>query len=279
MVRILADSSSDCMLSELQEKNIDLIPISVTFQGKEYRDGIDIDKNEFFKNLTESDDFPQTSQPSPQVFLDVFKDVKKNNDEIVCILLSSSLSGTYQSAMLAKTMANYDKIYIVDSLTASYPIKIMLDYACELRGKGFSAKDIASKIENLKSHVKIYAVLDTLKYLQKGGRLSKAAATIGNLANIKPTIAVTEDGNVGVLGKSIGKNKATNTLLEKIGALEIDTNFPIYTIYSYGVENLMKFEKKLEDLNYKITERLQIGTTIGTHIGPEAFGIVFVTKS
>lgn len=278
MVRILVDSSSDYSLDEVKQKNMEFVPITVTIGEKSYVDGVDLERNTFYELLEASGEFPKTSQPSPQAFLDIFKEVKEKGDEMVCILLSSALSGTYQSAVLAKQMADYEKIYIVDSLSATYVIKVLAEYACNLCEKGLAAGVIAEKVEALKSRVKVMAALDTLEYLSRGGRIGKAAALIGDMANIKPIITVTEEGVVGVLGKCIGRNKAISTMLKLLNAKKIDTDFPMYAIYSYGVENCEKFEEKLRKEGYQINEQLQIGSTIGAHIGPEAFGVVYVEK-
>lgn len=278
MIRILVDSSSDYTLDEVKEKQMELVPIRISIGENTYVDGVDMGRDEFYEILEKSEDFPKTSQPSPQEFLDVFKNVKKNGDEMICILLSSGLSGTCQSAMLAKSMADYDKIYIIDSLTATYNIKEMADYACSLRSQGISAGEIVDRIEKMKAKVKVVAALNTLEYLGRGGRISKTAAAIGDLANIKPIITLTEDGKVGILGKCIGRNKAISYIIKHMQEVEIDTDFPVYAIYSYGTDNCEKFETKLEKEGLRAVQRLQIGSTIGTHIGPEAFGVIFVEK-
>lgn len=276
MLRILVDSSSDYSKEELKEKNIDLVPIQVTIGDRSYLDGINISRDDFYQLLDSTGEFPKTSQPSPQDFLDLFEAVKRNGDEIICILLSSELSGTYQSAVLAKNMADYDKIYLIDSLAATYNIKIMADYACRLRSQNVSAAAIVKEIESLKSRVRVLAALDTLEYLSRGGRLSKTAATIGDMANIKPIITLTKEGTVGVLGKCLGKNKAICAIKKQLQQLSIDDSFPVYSIYSYGTDNCEIFEEKLTQEGIHFDARLQVGSTIGSHIGPEAFGIVFV---
>lgn len=278
MIRILVDAAADYQTEELKEKNIDLIPLKVTIGDTTYLDGVDLDRNDFYRILEQSGTFPKTSQPSPQEFLDIFETVKENGDELICILLSSELSGTFQSAVLAKDMADYDKIYLVDSLSATYTIKVMADYACRLRSEGIGAARIAQKVDALKSRVKVLAALDTLEYLSRGGRLSRTAAAIGDMANIKPIVTITTEGKVSILGKCLGKNKAICAIKKHLQEMELDDSFPVYSIYSYGTDNCAKFEEKLEQEGCRISKRLQIGPTIGSHIGPEAFGIIFVTK-
>ncbi len=278
MIRILVDSSADFELHELEGKNMEFVPITVNFDEKDYRDGIDLNKNQLYEMLTGSGLFPKTSQPSPAEFADIFKDAKEKGDAIVCILLSSALSGTCQSAHLAKDMVNYNEIYIVDSLNAAVGIRIMVEYALKLREEGISAKEIAAKVESLKSRVKIMAGVDTLEFLCRGGRLSRTVATIGELANLKPIVYLSQEGKVEVLGKCLGRVKAGGFLLKKLKEYQIDTSFPLYTLYSYGTENIEKLEEKLEKADYKVADRKQIGATIGAHVGPGAFGFAFVEK-
>lgn len=276
MIRILVDSSSDYALEELKEKNIELIPIMITIGEQSYTDGIDLDRNELYGIIEKSGDFPKTSQPSPAVFQDIFEDVKAKKDEVICILLSSALSGTYQSALLAREMTEYDGIHIIDSRTAA--IRILADYACELREKGLSAKEIIEKMETLKSRIKIVASLDTLEYLYRGGRLNRATAVIGNTVRLKPIITLPEDGTIKMMDKQIGKKHSMGAIIRHMHSLAIDDSFPIYSLYSYGTENSEIFEEKLQTEGFAVSRRIQIGATIGSHIGPGAFGIVFVTQ-
>ncbi len=278
MVKILVDSSSDYEPEEIKEKGFEFVPISITIGDTDYIDGVSLEKDEFYEILKGTEDFPKTSQPSPQAFLDIFKDAKEKQDTIFCILLSSELSGTCQSAQLAKNMVDYESIYIIDSLSATYMIKILADYTYELVQKNTPAEEILQKIEALKPRVTLFAGLDTLEYLCKGGRLSKSAAAIGELANIKPVITVTEKGAVGVLGKCLGKNKAIAQVFKHLQESGLDDSFPLYTIYTYGTDNCQRLEEKLEENGYPTSKRLQVGATIGSHIGPEAFGVVFVKQ-
>ena len=278
MIRILLDSSADFSAEEAKEHNLELVSINITMNGKNYRDGIDITKDEFYQMLVESEEFPMTAQPSPQDFLDIFEDVKEKGDQLVYLSLSSALSGTFQSATLAKNMAEYDDIYLVDTLSATRAIRIMVEYACKLREEGKTAAEIAAELDDFKSRVVIFAAVDTLEYLCKGGRLSKAAAAVGELANLKPIITVTKEGTMAVPAKALGRNKALSALVKLVQEKEIDTTFPIYSLYAVGEENTEKLEQKLGKEGIRVTKRLQIGSTIGCHIGPGAYGVIFVTK-
>jgi len=278
MIRILLDSSADFSAEEAKMRNMELVPINITMNGKNYLDGVDITKDEFYDLLTSTEEFPMTAQPSPQEFLDIFEDAKEKGDQIIYLSLSSGLSGTFQSATLAKNMAEYDEIYLVDTLSATRAIRLMAEYACKLREEGKDAATIAAELEDFRSRVVVYAAVDTLEYLYKGGRLSKAAAAVGELANLKPIITVTQEGKMAVPGKALGRNKALSTLVKMVTEKDIDTTFPIYSLYAVGEENTEKLEQKLGKEGVRVTKRLQIGSTIGCHIGPGAYGVIFVTK-
>jgi len=279
MVRIIVDSSADFTPEELQEKEIELVSLCIHLDDKIYFDGVDITRDELYEWLmADSSHFPKTSQPSPQEFLSIFNDAAENGDEVVCILLSSALSGTCQGAFLAKNMADYENIHIVDSLTATHMIRLLALHADRMRRNGSNAIQIVTALEELKGKTKVYAALDTLEYLQRGGRLSKAAAAVGTLANLKPVISVSEEGKVEVVQKCMGKNKTLRFLMDKIQELNIDTEFPIYSVYTYGTENTELFEKRLTDAGYTVSERVQVGATIGCHVGPGVCGFIFVEK-
>ena len=278
MIKILVDSSSDYTVEELKEREMELVPITINFNNKSYRDGLDITRDVFYDMLTNSEEFPKTAQPSPQDFLDLFEDAKEKGDSVVCLCLSSGLSGTFQSATLAKNMAEYDEIYLVDTLSATFAIRLLAEHACKLRSEGKTAKEIFEVLEILKSKTKIIAAVDTLEYLQKGGRLSKAAAAIGELANLKPLITVSSEGTISVTAKALGRNKALATVMKQMADCTIDTDYPVYSIYTLGEENTAKLEEKAQASGIQVTERLQIGATIGAHVGPGASGFIFFQK-
>ena len=277
MIKFLVDTASDYTVAEVKEYGMELVPLHITLGEADYRDAYDLTKDAFYELLTTNEEFPKTSQPTPQDFVDVFEEAQEKGDELICILLSSKLSGTFQSATLAKNIVEYDNIHLIDSLGATHMIRIMVEHAQELANAGKSAKEIVAELEEMKSKIKVLAVVDTLEYLCKGGRVSKATAAIGEVAKVKPMITVSE-GEVAVIGKSLGKNKAIGNLLKALEECEVDDRFPIYSVSSLGTENCEAFEKRLEAAGYNHKERLQIGATIGTHVGPGVFGMIFVTK-
>ena len=277
MIRFLVDTSSDYTVDEVKEKGMELVPLHITLGEADYRDAYDLTKEGFYELLTSSEEVPKTSQPSPQDFVEAFEEAEEKGDDLICILLSSKLSGTFQSAVLSKDIVEYDKIHLVDSLGATHMIRLMADYGQELAKEGKTAEEIVAALNEMKSKIKVLAVVDTLEYLCKGGRVSRAAAAIGEMAKVKPMITVAE-GQVSVVGKSMGKNKAISNALKYIEANEPDTNFPMYSVCTYGTENCDAFDERAKAAGYEIKERLQVGATIGTHVGPGAFGVVYVKK-
>ena len=278
MIRILVDSAADYSLKELKEKNIEMIPLSITLNDTTYLDTVELERNHLYELLESTGSFPKTSQPSPEAFAAVFEDAKEKGDEVICILLSSALSGTCQSATLAKSMVEYDNIYIIDSLSATIAIKLMADYADKLRRRNVPAEEIVEKVEGMKSRTRIFAAIDTLEYLQRGGRISKTAAAIGSLANLKPIITVTEEGTVSIVSKCIGRNKAIAAVLKLLEEHPADTEFPIYPLYTYGKENAEKLVEKCPKDTMICTDYQQVGAAIGSHVGAGAFGLVYVEK-
>ena len=276
MIRLLVDSASDILKDNTDNNAVE--PLSVNINNHVYLDGVDLGRDEFYDMLTKVEEFPKTSQPAPQSFVEEFEKVKEAGDEMICILLSSGISGTYQSAVLAKSIVEYDKIYIVDSLTAVYGEKLLVLEAQRGIEAGLSAQEIVERLESLKKRVQIFLSVDTLEYLYKGGRLDKTSAIIGGIAKVKPIIELNREGKINVVSKAIGMVRAMNTIVDLIKDKQVDTDYPLYTIYTSGNKNIEKLENKLNSNDIDYLQRVQLGPVIGTHVGPEAFGVVFVTK-
>lgn len=279
MIRFLVDSTSDYTPAELEGRGIEFIPLNVTLNEKTYKDGIELKKDDFYEILASDESIsPKTALPSPEQFLPFFRDAQEKGDDLICILISSSLSGTCQSALVAKEIVEYDNVHIIDSRTATNAIRMMVEYGVKLREEGLAAEEIVEKMEDLKSRVKIIAPLDTLEYLYRGGRVSRTAAAVGGAINLKPVITVTEEGEVAVPKKVVGKVKARSYAVSVVKDAKLDKNFPIYSIYAYGTENCEKFEQALAKEGIEVEARHQIGSTIGAHVGPGSYGAIYVIE-
>ena len=279
-VRIICDSASDITQEQAKEWGITVLPLKILWDGEEYQDGITMKPGKFFEKLIETDELPTTSQISPYDFDKVFQEVVDAGDTAVCFTISSKLSGTYQSANIAKEEFG-DNIIVVDTLNAAVGEQIIVKRAIELRDSGKSAQDIADIINEEKKKVKIIALIDTLEYLKKGGRISATTAMAGAVLNIKPVVAI-EDGEIGVLGKARGSKNGNNKLMELVQKNGIDFNRPFLLTYAGLNDDLLqKYIKDSSSLYEGKTKELGIvplGSVIGTHVGPGAIGIAFFAE-
>ena len=276
--RIIVDSTADLM-PEYKER-VQIVPLTVHFGDQEYIDGVTIDHKTFYEKLVESDVLPTTSQATPDAFMKEFDKVKEAGDSAVVITISSKLSGTYQSATIAAS--EYDNIYIVDSGTAAMGSGILVELAFELLEKGLDAKTIAERLEEEKKKIIIVALVDTLEYLKKGGRVSKTVAFAGGILNIKPVLSVI-DGEINMLGKARGSKMGNNLLVQEIEkAGGVDFSKPVMLGYSGLSDTLLL--KYIEDSKHIWEGNLQevryttIGSVIGTHAGPGAVVVAFFKK-
>jgi len=278
-IKIITDSTSDITIEEGRERGIGVVPLNVIFDDKSYKEGIDIKPDKFYPMLKEAKKLPTTSQPSPEDFLKVFLDIKKAGSVAIVLLVSSTISGTVQSAQIAKEIAEYDHIYIIDSLSSIMGLRLLVDYALKLKNEGNSPEKIVQAIEEAKSRVAIYAVVDTLEYFLKSGRLSKSNAIVGSLLNLKPMIAL-KDGSLSVIGKARGTNNSITSLIkemEKSGG--IDFTFPIYFGYTENDDKCrLLINKTKEHFSFENYSVHPVGCVIGTHAGPGACTLAYIRK-
>lgn len=279
MIRIITDSTADFIKADARALDIDVVPLTVTFGDEHFEDGEDLPVETFYEMLENAPKLPTTSQPSPEKFLTHFEAAKENGDTVICITLSSFISGTYQSANIAKEVCGYENIYVIDSLAATLGLQILVRRGAALRNDGVCAEEIVAVLNEAKGKIAVYAVVDDLKYLRKGGRLSGAAAVAGGLLGIKPVVEVA-DGKVGVAGKARGLPGAYVTIFKLIEANGgIDENYPIslgYTGKRHGLEPFMRFVT--QNLHMQKPLVSPIGAVIGTHAGPGACGIAYFRK-
>ena len=278
-VKLIIDSTTD-MPRELKTRCA-VVPLSVCFGTKEYMDGVSIDHKTFYEMLVESDQLPSTSQATPAAFTRVLEELKPE-DSAVILTLSSDLSGTYQSAM----MAAYDypgRVFVVDSRSAAIGAGILAELALQLIDEGFSAFEIAQKLTEERQNIYVVALLDTLEYLKRGGRISKATAFAGAMLSIKPVAAIRE-GTIQLLGKARGSRQGNNYLVQEIQkAGGIDFDKPLLLGYT-GLSDalLTKYvedSKSLWEYGTDHLRRTVIGSVIGTHAGPGAVAVAFFSKN
>lgn len=275
MTRIIVDSSADLM--EKEKERITTVPLTISFDGTEYKDGVTMDHKTFYERLIESDVLPTTSQVTPHAFEEKFQEVKEAGDSAVVITISSKLSGTYQSAMIAAE--DYENIYVVDGNTAAIGGGILAEYALQLVDQGLEAKEIADKLEEVKEKIVVVALVDTLEYLKKGGRISSTVAFAGTVLNIKPVVSLT-NGEINVLGKARGSKQGNNLLVQEIAkAGGADFSKPVLLGYT-GISDalLLKYiedSKHIWEGNIENIRYTTVGSAIGTHVGPGAIAVAF----
>ena len=276
--RIIVDSTADLMPE--YKSRVSVVPLTVHFGEEEYIDGVTIDHKTFYEKLIESDVLPSTSQATPDAFMKEFEKAKTAGEAAVVITLASKFSGTYQSAMIAA--AEYEDIYVVDSASAAMGSGILVELAFRLLDEGKSAEEVAAILEEEKKKIVIVALVDTLEYLKKGGRVSKTVAFAGTVLNIKPVLSVV-DGEINMLGKARGSKMGNNLLVQEIDkAGGIDFSKPVLLGYS-GISDAL-LQKYIEDSRYiwegnlKEVRYTTVGSVIGTHAGPGAVVVAFFKK-
>ena len=278
MVRIITDSAADFEPFELEKMNISCIPITVMLGEHEYRENVDLSKDQFFRLLAETGASPKTAQPSPQILADLFADARQAGEEAVYITLSSALSGTYQSAMMAKEDADYEGCHVIDGKNGTGGQRMLVEYAVRLRDEGKSAKEIIAGVESIRDKIVLYACIDTLEYLYRGGRISHTVYKLGTMAQVKPIIRVSETGSIEVPAKAMGMRKGMDYLCKRVEQRRPSREHPLYVMYTADRTIGQTLAQKIRDMGVDVPEEriIQVGAGIGSHIGPNACGIVYV---
>ena len=276
-VRIITDSTADITPEEAYELGISIAPLKVIFGETEYRDNIDITNEEFYQKLAAADELPTTTQPAVSDFISLYESAKEN--ELVVITISSRLSGTMQSASIAAECVPNKKVYVVDSELATLSMNILGRRAIQLRDQGLSGLEIAVKLDEEKKDIVLLASVDTLTYLQKGGRVSKAAAVAGGLLGIKPILTL-RNGVIEVIGKERGNAKAHKFIRDTATGLgEPDFSRPCALGYTAKADNMEALRNVLgKDFCYDDMLVDSIGSAIGTHVGPGAAAYTYFRK-
>lgn len=277
-IRIITDSASDLLAPHRPE--ITVLPMTITFGEEQFRDGVDLTHRQFYEKLIEGEDLPTTSQIAPAQFEEAFRAAVEAGESVVAVVLSSKLSGTYQSARIAAEEFP-GKVFVVDSANATIGERILVERGLELMDQGLDAAAIAARLDEEKADIQLVALLDTLEYLKRGGRVSASVALVGGLLAIKPVVAV-QDGEVVMLGKARGSKNGNNLLVQEIQKTGVDFSRP-YKLGYTGLEDslLQKYIADSAALWEGHTDALPTGTvggTIGTHVGPGAIAVAFFQK-
>lgn len=276
MIRIITDSTSDLSPARQEALGVDVIPLSVHFGEEVFRDGVDITNAEFYDRLSKVDTLPTTSQINPEVFANVFRKYLDQGDQIVGIFISGAMSGTCQSALIARDMVDgEDRIHVVDSRTVTFALGLLVEVAATLRDQGLSAGELAAKLEELAGRLRLLAVVDTLKYLKMGGRISTASAVVGALLNINPIITI-ENGLVEGIGKARGRKAAFQWIAKRMEKEAPDLSLPVSFGHTNAPEAMAECQAFFADtIGGATVHTSNIGSVVGTHVGPGATGIVY----
>ena len=280
MVRIITDSAADFEPQELAEKQIYCIPIKVLLEETEYEENVNLTKDQFYEILASTGCSPKTSQPSPAILEDLFAEAKAAGDEAVYISLSSALSGTYQSAVMTQEEFGSDGHRVVDSKNATGGQRLLVEYAVQLRDAGKNAAEIVAAVEVIRDKVVLYACMDTLEYLYRGGRISHTVYKLGTMAQVKPIIRIGLEGGVEVPAKAMGMRKGMDYLCKRLEQQKPSKEHNLYVMYTADRKCGQALAEKVRAMGFAVPEEriINVGAGIGSHIGPNACGLVYVEE-
>ncbi|WP_369297770.1 DegV family protein [uncultured Neglectibacter sp.] len=278
MVKILTDSSCDLSPKRCAELGVEMLPITVNFSGESFRANIDITNDQFYEKLAAAKELPKTAQITPAEFEEIFRPYKDSGDEVVCLFISSRMSGTLQSATVAKDILGAKNIYLPDTLNVTFALGLLVEEAVKMRDRGLSAAEIAQQVEGLVPRVRLWALIDDLKYLKMGGRLSATSAMVASILGICPIITL-KDGLVEVVGKARGRKAAFQFIRKLIDKEPISADYGVSTGHAAVPRTREDFKEYLEEvLKKKELYDMDIGSIVGTHTGPGACGLAYIKK-
>ena len=278
MVKIVTDSSCDLSLERCAELGVEMLPITVNFGEESYRANLDLTTEDFYQKLAAADELPHTAQITPAQFQEYFKPFVDSGDEVVCLFISSKMSGTLQSATVAKDILGATNIYLPDTLNVTFALGLLVEEAVKMRDRGLTAPQIVEEIQGLVPRVRLWAFIDDLKYLKMGGRLSASSALVASILGICPIITL-KDGLVEVVGKARGKKAAFAAIRKFVEKEPISGDYCVTVGHANVPENCKAFEEYMGDLLKKREVHTQaIGSIVGTHTGPGAVGLAYIKK-
>ena len=278
-IRIVIDSTSDVTDEIIEKYNLKVVPLTVNFEKQSYLDKIELSSKDFFEKLAAADKLPTTTLVSPGAFVEAFSEILLEGDKVLGLFVASEFSGTYDSARMARNMIGSDDIHIIDTRSVCLGSFALILEAIELVQQNKTIEEIVEILNRLKEKIVVVAALDTLKYLEKGGRLSKGQAVVGSLLNIKPIVAI-KDGEIKVIEKLRGKNKTVKLFDEWIEKNNYDLSDKTVLLFHGNAYDQLKLLRETIEDKYKIKNIIEneIGPVIGTHSGPGVLGMGFLNK-
>ena len=276
-VQIITDSTSDLTEQEQRELNVHMLHMRVIFEDGVYTDGVDITKEQFYEKQAQAKILPKTTQVNPQEYCDAFEPLLAGGDEVVAIIMSSRLSGTFQSAQIAKDMPKGgERLHLVDSLNVTIGEGLLVREAVRMRDAGATGAQIAAALEELKHRVRFVAFIGTLKYLKMGGRISTSTAVLGTMLGISPVVAIV-DGEVKSVGQVRGKQKILSYTLDFFREYPVDSRHCVVFGHSRCLETMEVYRDKcVQALGIRDYAWDELGAVIGTHSGPGCYGVAYI---
>lgn len=279
MIRLIVDSSCDLKQSEIKEDFVTVLPMTITFDNEDYYDGVTINNQEFYQKLSQAKELPRTSQVNTSTFLEQYKLAQKNNEDVLVLTISSELSGTINSARIAKEELGMQNIELVDSRLVTFAYKALVNEAIKLIKEGKSLIELRDELLALREKVILLAVIGDLKYLIMGGRLSRAKGFVANALSIKPILTMV-DGKLDICKKVVGVQKGYIAIADLINKnYDVDYSRPQYVGHSANENMALDLQKVLlEKTKIRPQEICELGPTVGTHAGPGCTGVAFFIK-
>lgn len=277
MVKIVTDTSCDLSIEQCQKLGVELLPITVSFGEESYKSLFELSNKEFYEKLATVKELPTTAQITPGDFQKLFAEYKESGDDVVCLFLSSRMSGTLQAATMAKGMLGATNIYLPDTINVTFALGLLVIEACKMRDRGMTGAQINEKILELVPRVRLFASVETLTYLKMGGRLSATSALVASVLGICPVITL-KDGLVEVAGKGRGRKATFKVIRELIEKEPISADYAITVGYNTEEVHEAFMESMADVFKKRELHDLEIGSIVGTHIGPGACGLAYIKK-
>lgn len=275
-IKIITDSSADLPKEVFQKLNINVLPLLINFGEESHLDGVDINIEELFEKIETSDVFPNTAQVTPPRFAEAYEKYLKEGYKIISIHLSSCMSGTYQSACLAKQMLESDDIYVVDSQNVTSGLGLLAYRAAILRDRGLSAEEIVADLEESKEFISSSLCFESLDNLVRGGRITKTVSVVTGVLGIKLILEV-KDGLMAVKDKVRGSKKAVKRIIKDIEHYGLKEDMPIVLLNVNNEDVYKPIKEYLDEHNLNYIDAV-VGCTVGIHSGNNATGVFFMSN-